>query len=60
MADIEYKFPGAEIFLFYTNVVIFFQSDERQVDCWTANELAVNKTKEAKKILDSAMNLQII
>tara|TARA_B100000131_G_scaffold90386_1_gene87087 strand:+ start:396 stop:857 length:462 start_codon:yes stop_codon:yes gene_type:complete len=58
MADIEYKFPGAgSYFILHEYGHIYLQSgNERQVDCWTANELAVNKTKEAKKILDSAMN----
>ena len=58
MAAIEYKFPGAgSYFLLHEYGHIFLQSgDERQVDCWTANELAINNTLEAKKILKAAMD----
>tara|TARA_B100000686_G_scaffold113987_1_gene121533 strand:- start:1647 stop:2117 length:471 start_codon:yes stop_codon:yes gene_type:complete len=57
MADIEYKFPGAgSYFILHEYGHIFLQSgNEREVDCWTANELAINNSKEAKKILVSAM-----
>jgi len=57
MADIEYKFPGAgNYFILHEYGHIFLQSgNEREVDCWTANELANNNSKEAKNILKSAM-----
>jgi len=58
MADIEYKFPGAgNYFILHEYGHIFLQSgNEKEVDCWTASELAINNSKEAKKILKSAMN----
>ena len=56
MADIEYKFPGAvNYFILHEYGHIFLQSgNEREVDCWTANELAINDSNEAEKILKSA------
>ena len=58
LADIEYKFPGAgNYFILHEYGHIFLQSgNEREVDCWTANELAVNNSNEAKKILNSDIN----
>jgi len=58
MASIEYNFPGAtNYFLLHEYGHIFLQSgNEKEVDCWTANELALSKDPKSKKVLDAAID----
>ena len=57
MANIEWKYPGAtDYFILHEYGHIFLQSgNEMEVDCWTANELALSGNKNTLKILKAAI-----
>ena len=57
MANIEWKYPGAtDYFILHEYGHIFLQSgNEMEVDCWTANELALSRNKNTLKILKAAI-----
>ena len=57
MANIEWKYPGAvNYFILHEYGHIFLQSgNEMEVDCWTANELALINDKESIKSLKAAL-----
>ena len=57
MANIEWKYPGAvDYFILHEYGHIFLQSgNEMEVDCWTANELALINDKESIKSLKAAL-----
>ena len=56
MASIEYKYPGAGNYFIlheYGHIKLN-SSNELEVDCWTANELANSKDPKAKNVLQAA------
>ena len=57
MANIEWKYPGAvDYFILHEYGHIFLQSgNEMEVDCWTANELALINDKKSIKSLKAAL-----
>jgi hypothetical protein len=57
MANIEWKYPGAvDYFILHEYGHIVLQSgNEMEVDCWTANELAIMNNKRSSKTLKAAM-----
>ena len=57
MANIEWKYPGAvDYFILHEYGHIVLQSgNEMEVDCWTANELAIMNDKRSIKTLKAAM-----